>query len=174
MADALNPRWRFSLRTLLALAVPVALCGAVYRYFGASGVFATLFVLVSLAAAALLKGTPRRAYLSSYAAAYGPFLAMALYASAFVECAHCKAAAWSMLPSGPGLVPLMFMGQVVGIPMVGELFSFSVAFAASAIGVAVLAWLLHGRRWWLQALIASVALALSSVSAYVLLALIRA
>jgi hypothetical protein len=58
--------------------------------------------------------------------------------------------------------------------MVGESFSFSVAFAASAIGVAVLAWLLHGRRWWLQTLITAIALALSSVSAYVLLALIRA
>jgi hypothetical protein len=172
--DAPNSRWRFSLRTLLALAVPVAVCGGAYHYFGAAGFVGALFAFVSIAAAILLKGAHRRAYLTSYFAVYGPFLAMALYTLAFVECTHCKAAAWSMLPYGPALIPLMLSVRLLGIPAVGDSLSIALGLAVCAGIVAVLARLLHGRRRWLQTLIAATALALSGVSAYVLLALIRA
>jgi hypothetical protein len=172
--DAPKTRWRFSLRTLLALAIPIALCGVAYRYLGAAGLVGTLFAFVSIAVAVLLKGTYRRAYLASYLAVYGPFFAMALYTSAFVECAHCKLAAWSMLPYGPALIPLMLSVRLLGIPAVGDSLSIALGLAVCAGIVAILARLLHGRRRWLQTLIAATALALSGVSAYVLLALIRA
>ena len=167
-------RWRFSLRTLLALAVPVAVCGVAYHYLGGAGFVGALFAFVSIAAAILLKGAHRRASLTSFCAVYGPFLAMALYTSAFVECSHCKLAYWALLPCGPALVPLMLLSHLVGLPAFDEPLGHILAFAVSIAMVVVLAWLVHGRRRWLQAVIAAVTLALSGFSAYVLLALIRA
>jgi hypothetical protein len=173
MADTPNPRWRFSLRTLLALAVPVALCGVAYHYFGTAGLVGTLFAIASLAAAALLTGPRRRSYLTSYGAVYGPFFAMAIYTTALVECSHCKAAMWSMLPSGPALIPLMLLSRVLNMSMIDGPLSIALGLAICAGAVAVLTRLLHGRRRWLQTTIVVVTLALSGYSAYVLLALIR-
>jgi hypothetical protein len=174
MDEPPKTRWRFSLRTLLAMAIPIAVCGVAHHYLGAAGLIGTLFAIVSIAAATLLTGPHRRAYLTSYFAVYGPFFAMALYTLAFVECSHCKLAAVSMLPYGPGLVPLLFVGQVVGMPMVDESLSIALGLAVCAGVVAGVAWLVHGRRRWVQNAIAGAALALSGFSAYVLLALIRA
>jgi hypothetical protein len=167
-------RWRFSLRSLLALAVPVALCGVAYHYLGAVGFVGTLFAIVSIGTAALLTGKHRRTYLTSYCAAYGPFLAMALYTSAFVECSHCKLACWELLPSGPALIPLMLLYRLLDLPAFHDPLGHILAFAVSAAMVAVLACLLHGRRRWLQAVIAGLALAWNCFSAYALLSLIRA
>jgi hypothetical protein len=172
--DAPKPHWRFSLRALLALAVPVAVCGVAYHYFGAAGFVGTLFAIVSIGAAALLTGKHRRTYLTSYLVVYGPFLAMALYTSVFVECSHCKLAYWELLPCGPALIPLMLLYRLLDLPAFDDPLGHILAFAVSAAMVAVLACLLHGRRRWLQTLIAAVALTLSGFSAYVLLALIRA
>jgi hypothetical protein len=174
MADAPKTHWRFSLRTLLALAIPIAVCGVAYHYFGAAGFIGTLFAFASTAAAALLTGARRRSYLTSYGAVYGPFFAMAIYTTALVECSHCKLAAWSMLPYGPALIPLMLLSRVLNMSMIDDALSIALGLAVSAGSVAAIAWLVHGRRRWVQATIAAVALALSGISAYVLLALIRA
>ena len=105
-------------------------------------------------------------------AVYGPFVVMAIHASLFVSCAHCKAAAWTVLPCGPALLPLQ-VGWNLGLARPAGSSGFVLAFVASGVLIQGLAWLLRrGRRARIAGIV--VAASLSAVLAAGTLAMIRA
>ena len=97
---------QFSLRSLLLLVSAAALLSATWRPFGAEGVAVALFAILSLATLLTLPRKRKLAFFLSWSAVYGPFVAMAIYTTLYVSCSHCKAAAWTLLPYAPGLVPV--------------------------------------------------------------------
>jgi hypothetical protein len=122
----------------------------------------------------LLSSGLRLAYLVSYAAVYGPFVAMATYAVSFVSCTHCKQTSWQVLPAGPGLIPSDFVRRSVDLPRLDDTIWFGIGFSVAAAMVAGLAWLLATRTRWWQAVGLTTMLALNVFGAIVVLALIRA
>jgi hypothetical protein len=115
----------------------------------------------------------KRAIALSLAAVYGPFVAMATYTTCFVSCSHCKAAAWSLAPLGPGLIPVdlgrrwMDLGRY---PDGLELVLSAVVALLMVVNVALA--VRRGRGWRNGAL--TVAALVCSVFAYWMMALIRA
>ncbi|HTI71351.1 MAG TPA: hypothetical protein VMF06_15375 [Candidatus Limnocylindria bacterium] len=51
---------------------------------------------------------------------YGPFVATALYAQAFVDCSHCKQTAWMTIPAGPGYLSLLLLRNVWSFKLPGN------------------------------------------------------
>jgi len=126
--------------------------------------------------AAMTTGSPRSwkgaAGLASVAA-YGPFVAMAIYMSLFVPCPHCKRTAWTLLPCGPGLLPLEAVRDWLHLPRPSDAIGFLLAFIVSLATVLLLACLIR-RGGWLRFAGLAVALATFSFSAILLFAIIRA
>jgi hypothetical protein len=109
----------------------------------------------------------------SLTAVYAPFILMATYTLLFVPCAHCKKAAWMLLPWAPGLVPLELSRQALNLEQMPEALTFALSFSVSVALVLGLAWLAQrGRRVCLIAL--GVAFILASVCAWGILHMIRA
>ncbi|MBX3412019.1 MAG: hypothetical protein KF708_04820 [Pirellulales bacterium] len=63
----------------------------------------------------------------AFAATYLPFLALALFMTAFVPCAHCKQTAWMLAPVGPGLVPVHAVLKTFGLGRIGDGWEFACA-----------------------------------------------
>lgn len=94
----------------------------------------------------------RRALLWSAVAVYGPADAVLVWVLAAVPCSHCKGAALTILPTGPGFVLLHLVRQLSGSDVLRGLpdaAMIGLGGAVSAAVAVVLAWL--GRRgwWWL-------------------------
>jgi hypothetical protein len=109
----------------------------------------------------------------SAAAVYAPFVLMAIYTLAFISCSHCKAAAWTLVVPGPGIVPMEILRQALNTPRLPDGVSFAIGTVVAFAIIAGLAWLGRlGRGWLIGASIA--AFALASGAAFGLLAVIRA
>jgi len=105
--------------------------------------------------------------------AYAPFVAMAGYAQFFMTCEHCKVAARQLLPCAPGVLPLGFLGQVLGFRFPSQTAFGWAASAVSVLLVVALARVLQReRRMAIAALI--VAIPVFTGLAWMTLAVIRA
>lgn len=165
---------QFSLRALLLLMLAVAVSLALWRALDA-------MVLWALPAAALLAWLTvapcrswKRAGLVSGLAVYGPFAAMGIYTLLFVSCSHCKAAAWTMFPAAPGVIPIELFRRWLDLDRPAEAIWFSAAIVCSAGLWAALAWLVRSKNRWLRAVSVIATLAYGAWAAIVILALIRA
>ncbi len=115
----------------------------------------------------------KRAFSLSLLAVYGPFVFMALYTLLFVPCSHCKAAAWTLLPWGPGLLPMEAGRQWLEISRPTDAVAFTFAFIISVFVVLSLAGLVRRSRW-LRFVSIAVALAVFSIIAMGTLNMIQA
>lgn len=175
MDDQTPIRWQFSLRALLVLMSACAVLFAAWRVFGANWfVQAVVFVVGSVAPAVLLRGRWRTAYLLAWGTVYGPFVVMATYMLLYVECSHCKAAAWQMLPYGPGIVLAEIVRRLVGLSRLDGVVEFGVALVLSVAFVAALTWYLKSVGRILRALGVMLVGGFCSFCAFGLMALIRA
>ena len=105
---------------------------------------------------------------------YGPFVAVAIYTWLYVPCDHCKAAIWTILPVGPGMVPVVWGLLVTNLPRSSGLIIFLPALVASAGLVLGLAWFVgRGKLWW-RIPVALVALGFNAFCAVITLSMIRA
>jgi hypothetical protein len=114
----------------------------------------------------------KRAAGLSCLAVYGPFIVVAIYALLFVPCSHCKATAWMLLPSSPGLAPIEVGRRWLGFSRLTDALWFTLAFVVSVFLVCLLAYLLRQRRW-LRYLSMAVSVILFFTFAIGLLAAIR-
>lgn len=94
----------------------------------------------------------RRALLWSAVAVYGPADAVLTWVLAAVPCSHCKEAALTSLPAGPGFVLLHLVRQLLGSSLLRGLPDAAMVVLGGAVSVAIavgMAWI--GRRgwWWL-------------------------
>lgn len=163
---------QFSLRTLLYLTAAVAVALATWRLAGISGLLTFVFGAISCVPLILLGGRLRGSYALAWAVVYGPFLGMAAYALVYVSCDHCKNAAWSLMPFGPGLVPADLAARAAGITR--NEFQFAVALLLAVVFLGTLTWLLASWRWRFGIPIAVTAMAMSAWCALAVLSLIRA
>jgi hypothetical protein len=99
---------------------------------------------------------------------------MATYMLLNVACDHCKETSWTMLPYGPGVIPLELARRWIDFPRLTEPLVNIATFAVSAITVAALTWILHMRNRWLGVMSGILALLFFSFCAFVLKALIQA
>ena len=141
---------QFSLRAMLLAVLCCAVLVGLWRAFGNSVLWGAVFVILSAGAAMILKGPWKRAYLLSYLAVYGPFVVMATYTLLYVSCDHCKAATWTTLPYGPGIIPVELVRRLVDVKL--NLFTWLPSWLAifvAALIVFGLTWLVRrGDRWW--------------------------
>lgn len=163
---------QFSLRTLFLAMSLVAGLAWVWRALGIGLCLTGIFALASLVPLAWRRATWRRQYLVAWAALYAPFFAMASYTLAWVPCDHCKTTVWSMLPYGPGLMPVGWAWQVFHHSRPPDGPWFAASLCVSMVTLAVLIWLLR-RRIWLGIAMLSVTAAYTSFAAAVLLAMVR-
>jgi hypothetical protein len=148
---------------------------AAWRLLGSLAlVLAILFVSASALPGIFLAGLWRRAYVLAYSAVYGPFVVMATYVLLYVECTHCKTAAWQMLPCGPGIILSEIVRRVAGLSRLDGTMELGVALMLSAAMVAGVTLVLRnvGRLW--QVVVGVTVAAFTSFCALVLMALIRA
>ena len=103
---------------------------------------------------------------------YGPFIVMATYALVFESSSYCKTHAWTLLPFGPGLLPVEAGRRWFELPRPSDALGFALAFIVSFIVVCLLASLVRRKRWVRFASMA-VALAAFSLSAVSMLAMLR-
>ena len=146
---------------LLAVTGCAVLLGA-WRTWGDRVFFWALFVIASLAAGVLLKGSWKRAHLWAYSAAYGPFVAMATYTWFFVDCSHCKATAWATLPYGPGAIPTLLGSRLLELLPPRHVIELGIALLISAAAVAGLTWLVKSLGFWGRTICLATAAALCS------------
>jgi hypothetical protein len=165
---------QFSLRTLLLLVLASAVLLGAWRALGTAAMLGLLFATLSAIPLATLNGPWKRAYLVSWSALYGPFLAMAAYVLLYVSCSHCQATAWTLLPSAPGLIPVEVARRAFDLPRSSDTVWFAVSLLVSALMVTLLSWQIRRRSRWWRALSVGAALALCSCGAVAILALIRA
>lgn len=165
---------QFSLRALLLLVSASAVLLASWRAFGQIVAIGILIAVLFAIPIAATKGSWKRAYLLACLAVYGPFIAMATYTLLYVSCSHCKAAAWIMLPCGPGLVPVEIARRWLDLPRPSDTLWFAVALFVSGAMVIGLAWLIRRRSWWWRALSAAAAMTYGTFAAIGILAAIRA
>jgi len=175
MDEPISNRWQFSLRALLVVVTVCAVMAAAWRVVGGSEILQTVvFVVASAVLAIVLRGSSRRAYLAAYGAVYGPFVVMAVYMTLYVEWLHCKAAAWTMFPYGPGFVTGELARSLWGIHLPWGVLRIALADLVSVAMVAGLTWFAKSLgRWWRIAGLA-VVVAYCSFCAFGLMALIRA
>jgi hypothetical protein len=175
MDEPASNRWQFSLRALLVVVTLCAVMAAAWRVVGGSEFLQTVvFVAASAVLAILFRGPWRRAYLLAYGAVYGPFVVMAVYMTLYAECLHCKAAAWTMFPYGPGFVTGELARSLWGIHLPWGVLRIALAVSVSVGMVAALTWFVKCLgRWWRIAILVVVA-AFCSFCAFGLMALIRA
>jgi hypothetical protein len=174
MDSSPNQRWQFSLRALMLAMVACAVFFGVGKVWGATGlVWLSLGSLVA-APLVMLTGAARYAWLTAVSAVYGPFVVMATYTYFFVACSHCKETTWALLPYGPGMIAVELARQWIGIDRFDDTVWFGISFVVAAVLVTGLAWVLRTRGWWWRAIGAVVVLALCSICAFVMLALIQA
>jgi hypothetical protein len=106
-------------------------------------------------------------------AVYGPFVVMALYTLAFVKCGHCKKAVWTLMPSGPGLLPMELGRRALNVTMSGEWVGLTSAFGVAVLMVWGLAWVVRqgprARRIGL-----GIGMVIFSLAAFAVLSMIRA
>lgn len=146
-----------------------------WRMLGTGVFLGTIsFVAVPATPVFVLRGPWKRAYLAAYLAVYGPFVVVATYAYLFVACSHCKAATWTMLPVGPGVITANIVRRLLDLSPVWGTPGWGINLLLAAVMVATLTWLVWvlGRGWGMLCLAGAVAYC--SFSAFVLLALIRA
>jgi hypothetical protein len=172
MTHPARPR-QFSLRALLLAVLALAVLLGAWRAFGAAIVLGVLFVMLS-ALPFVIQAAWKRAYLAAWLAVYGPFVGMASYTLGYVSCSHCKAAAWWLLPYGPGLFPLELVRSWLDLPRPGDPLVFVIALLVCALLVAALTGLLRILVFWWRLLAMGIVLTLGTFSALALLALIRA
>ncbi|MEX0714694.1 MAG: hypothetical protein WD278_20315 [Pirellulales bacterium] len=165
---------QFSLRALLLLVSASAVLLASWRAFGLTAAISILMAVLLAIPIAATKPSWKRAYLLSCLTMYGPFIAMATYTLLHVSCSHCKAAAWMVLPCGPGLVPVELARGWLDLPRPSDTVWFAAALFVSGAMVIVLAWLIRRRRWWWRALSAAAAMTYGTFAAIGILAAIRA
>jgi hypothetical protein len=163
---------QFSLRALLSGFVGVAILLAVWRAFGLQW-FLLVFAALSSATATVMALRWWKAYLLSFSVLYGPFVVMAVYATLFVSCSHCKEVAWKLLPIGPGIVPWELGSRLLSLPRFGEIFGFANSFFVSAALVAALTPLIRVCSIWWRVPILVVLAAGSGWSAFAVLSMIR-
>jgi hypothetical protein len=167
-------RWQFSLRALLLFMLICVVAMVGWRILGADAFSWIAFAVASVMPIVTLKGPSRIAYLVSHASVYGPFVVMATYTFFYVPCSHCKEATWAVLPYGPGMLPVDLGRRWLDLPRLDDQLWFGVALLVAAGLVVGLTWFLRTRGHAWQVVSVTAALALSSFSAIVLLALIRA
>jgi len=118
--------------------------------------------------------TPLRwttALLLSAAANYGPFLAMAIYALAFVSSSHARRSIWQLLPGGPAFLVTDAMYRMLNIPGQNDWLVLAHSCALTLLTVFALAWLIQKVRWLGYLALAGCAL-WCSFSAMVLMAML--
>ena len=115
----------------------------------------------------------KRAAGLSCLAIYLPFVVMTLYTLFFVSCSHCKTAACKLLPCAPGLFVVEVGRSVLDLPRPDDALCFTLASFASLAAVFLLSYLVRLGPWprWTSL---ALALALSSIAAFGILAAIRA
>lgn len=165
---------QYSLRTLFVATLVVAGLAATQRVFGSPTAIWTTFVGGLVASGFLLPSGWRAAFRWSIAAAFGPFMALAVYTTAFISCSHCMAASWQLLPCGPGIVLIELARQWLRLPHPGDAAGMWLSLFLAVVMVAVLTWLIRRRRWWWQAANLLVVASLQSLCAIGLLAAIQA
>jgi hypothetical protein len=166
-------RWQFSLRTMLLGMAACAASAGTYRVFGGGAIVWIVFLAGAVTPAAVLKRLLRRAYVAAWVAIWGPFVVMATYMLLFVECSHCKAAAWSMLPYSPGFISLELAHHLVDLPRLHGNISYVASLLCSFAALAGLTWIVQSCGWWLRLVSLVVALAFFSFCAFGLMAAIR-
>src|SRR5688500_14824917 len=107
---------QFSLRALLLVVAASAVLLASWPAVGLTAAIGVLMAVLLAIPIAATKASWKRAYLLGCLAIYGPFIAMGTYTLLYVSCSHCKAAAWMLLPCGPGLVPVEMARQWLDLP----------------------------------------------------------
>lgn len=162
---------RYSLRWLLGV-VATALLAALARPWGAPAVVGAVFVSLGAAPLALGSLSARWAYLVAWQAVYAPFVALALFLTIFVPCAHCKASGWIVLPAGPGLAVYHIVRSWLRIGAGDDALQLGGSMLISMLVVAALTLIgLKAPRWnWAPAI---VVLLLSGLAAFGTFALIR-
>jgi hypothetical protein len=171
---ATRRRFRFGLRSLLAVVtVAAVICGA-YNLFGSAAIWGAIFATASILPVALLRRRGRLAYLLSYFSVYGPFLVMATYTLVAIECSHCKATTWTVLPYAPAVVPWELIRRALNLDWSLEWLMQSIALATCAATLGGLTWLYHSGSWWWAYLSLPVALVFFTREAIGVPALIRA
>jgi hypothetical protein len=103
---------------------------------------------------------------------YIPFLLMAVYTLFFISCDHCKKAAWMLLPTGPGMIPLEILRRWLNFSHLPEAIWFTLAFLISAALVLLFAWPIRLGKWPRYTTLI-IAFALSSIAAFGLYSAIR-
>jgi hypothetical protein len=165
---------QFSLRALFLLTFVVAVSFASWRALGAMA----LWGLPAAALVATVVAVPcrswKQAWLVSALAVYGPFAAMGIYTLLFVSCSHCKAAAWMVFPSAPGIIPVELARSWLDLPRPPDAIWICVGMACSAVLLATVAWLVQRKARWLRAFSVVAILTYSTCAAITILALIRA
>jgi hypothetical protein len=167
-------RWQFSLRTLLLVMAACAVLAGAYSVFGNGALVWILFLAGIVTPAAVLKRLSRLAFLTALVAIWGPFVVMATYMVLFVDCSHCKEAAWSMLPYAPGLVMLELAHHLIDLPRLDGSMSYFASLLCSFAVLVGLTWIVQSCGGWLRITSLVVALGLFAFCAFGLMAAIRA
>lgn len=163
---------QFSLKFLLLLVSAAAVLSAAWRSFGAAGAALALFALLSVATVATLSRKRKLAFLLSWSAVYGPFLAMAIYTSIYVSCSHCKSTAWTLLPFAPGIVPVELSRHALDLPRASDAVSFALSLSVAVAMFIATDLMIHKRSWWRIISLVGL-LAYEAFAAFAVLAMIR-
>jgi hypothetical protein len=164
---------QFSLKSLFLLVLASALLAGAWSAAGAS-LAAVVFMGLLLTIPVLWPGSSwKRAYLVACGVVYGPFVVMTAWTLLFVDCTHCKETACRLLPCSPGIVPVELACRWLGLPRLSDELGFGVAFAATALLLWAMSWMVRRGGWWLSLGAAAVMLP-CSYCAIAILALIRA
>lgn len=165
-------RRQFSLRAFLTLVAVAAATCAVWRMGGPEAALGLTLAATCIGTSIVAPWATRRAYVLAWGAVYGPFLAMACYASLRVACNHCQGTSWTLLPGGPGIVVAEAARYAMRVPPSFEV-RFAGGFLVSCLAVAALA-LVGAKRPRSGAIAAAAVCVASSVAAAIVLAAIRA
>jgi len=103
---------------------------------------------------------------------YVPFIVMAVYTLIFISCDHCKKAAWMLLPTGPGMIPIEVLRQWLNLSHPPEALGYALALLVSAAIVLLFAWPIRLGKWPRYTTLI-IAFTLASVAAFGLLSAIR-
>lgn len=165
---------QYSLRMLVVAISLVAVLFGIGRTIGFGIGLTIAFFAASIVPFAWRRATWRRGYGLAWSALYLPFVVTAVFTLLYVPCDHCKETTWSLLPCGPGLIPVGLVVRLLRLSNPVEQLWFTSAFFVSAAGLVAMTWLLARLPPWTR--IATVLLVTggSSVAAYLMLAMIRA
>ncbi len=128
-----KPPRQFSLRTLFVLVLASAVVFGVGRVLGMMVLWGLVFATLWAVPLVILKRSSKLAYVLAWSAVYAPFVAMAVYTLSFVDCSHCTATAWMLLPYAPGLLLVELARRPLDLPRPPEELWFAISFIAAVV-----------------------------------------